>query len=230
VSSTPNDRSRSRVTVSAPVEEGRTARKRRAILEAATEVFLQHGYLGTSMDAVAARAAVSKQTVYKQFTNKDSLFTEVVLGTTVQVVDDLAAAVAASLEDTDDVEASLRELARGFLSGLLRPEVLRLRRLIIAEADRFPEIGRVWFDRGFLGSLASLGQSLQRLADRGLLRELDDPVLAAHQFAGLVMYVPLNQAMFCGPEALPSRADLQRAGDAAVRVFLAAYGPQNAGA
>ena len=69
MSATPNDRSRSRVTVSAPVEEGRTPRKRRAILEAATEVFLQHGYLGASMDAVAARAAVSKQTVYKQFTD-----------------------------------------------------------------------------------------------------------------------------------------------------------------
>lgn len=211
-----------------PVEEGRTARKRRAILEAATEVFLQNGYLGASMDAVAARAAVSKQTVYKQFTDKDTLFTEVVLGTTVHVVDDLLAAVAATVEDTDDVEASLGELARGFLSGLLRPEVLRLRRLIIAEADRFPEIGRTWFERGFLGSLTALGQSLQRLADRGLLRELDDPALAAHHFAGLVMYIPMNQAMFTGSEGRAITAELEHTSDAAVRVFLAAYGPRNA--
>jgi AcrR family transcriptional regulator len=229
VNAKPSDRPTSQTTAAAPVEEGRTARKRRAILEAATEVFLDHGYLGASMDAVAARAAVSKQTVYKQFADKDSLFSQVVLGTTIKVVDDLAA-VAATVEETDDVEASLGELARGFLSGLLRPEVLRLRRLIIAEADRFPVIGRTWWERGFGGSLGSLGESLQRLADRGLLRELDDPVLAAHHFAGLVMYMPMNQVMFCGPEELPSPADLQRVSDSAVRVFLAAYGPQHVGA
>jgi transcriptional repressor AefR-like protein len=69
-----------------------------------------------------------------------------------------------------------------------------------------------------------------RSRSRGLLRELDDPALAAHQFAALVMDVPMKQAMFCGPEELASPADLQRVGDSAVRVFLAAYGPQNAGA
>ncbi|WP_030040457.1 TetR/AcrR family transcriptional regulator, partial [Streptomyces resistomycificus] len=55
--------------------EGRSARKRQAILEAATEVFLNKGYLGTSMDEVAALASVSKQTVYKNFTDKQRLFT-----------------------------------------------------------------------------------------------------------------------------------------------------------
>src|SRR5437870_1635054 len=46
-------------------EEGRSIRKRRAIVEAAEEVFLSNGYVGTSMDEIAARASVSKQTVYK---------------------------------------------------------------------------------------------------------------------------------------------------------------------
>jgi len=142
MTTTPNDHSASETTAAAPFEEGRTARKRRAILEAATEVFLEHGYLGASMDAVAARAAVSKQTVYKQFADKDNLFTEVVLGTTVQVAGGLTAAATTTIDDADDVKASLGALARGFLSGLLRPEVVRLRRLIIAEADRFPEIGQ----------------------------------------------------------------------------------------
>jgi TetR/AcrR family transcriptional regulator, mexJK operon transcriptional repressor len=56
-------------------EEGRSARKRRAIMEAATTVFLGKGYLGTSMDEIAALAAVSKQTVYKHFADKEGLFT-----------------------------------------------------------------------------------------------------------------------------------------------------------
>ena len=61
--------------------ETRTARKRRAILDAATTLFLREGYLATSMDQIAAAASVSKQTVYKQFADKQSLFREIVTGT-----------------------------------------------------------------------------------------------------------------------------------------------------
>ena len=62
-----------------------TARKRQAILEAATTLFLREGYLATSMDKIAAAASVSKQTVYKQFADKQSLFREIVTGTVAEV-------------------------------------------------------------------------------------------------------------------------------------------------
>ncbi len=61
---------------------GRSARKRQAIMEAATALFLRDGYRNTSMDQVAADAAVSKQTVYKHFADKEQLFREIVLGVT----------------------------------------------------------------------------------------------------------------------------------------------------
>ena len=64
-----------------PVVEDRSARKRRVVMEAATALFLRHGYLGTSMDQIAAFAAVSKPTVYKFFPDKERLFTEIVLAT-----------------------------------------------------------------------------------------------------------------------------------------------------
>ena len=201
----------------------RSARSRQAIIRAATEVFLQHGYLGATTDQVAANASVSKQTVYKQFGDKQHLFAEVILDTTVQVVDGLSAA-ASTLDDAQDVRRALRDLADGFLRGLLQPEVLRLRRLVIAEADRFPEVGRAWFDRGFDRALVILGEAMRRLADRGLLHNLSDPALAAYQFAGLVMYQPMNQAMFAGTGALPPADQLGRIADSAVDVFLAAYG------
>jgi TetR/AcrR family transcriptional repressor of mexJK operon len=60
-------------------DEPRSIRKRRAILEAATTLFLRNGYLGTSMDEIAALARVSKQTVYKAFSDKESLFSEIVI-------------------------------------------------------------------------------------------------------------------------------------------------------
>jgi len=209
---------------SAPADAGRSERRRQAIIKAATEVFVRHGYLGATTDEVAARASVSKQTLYKHFADKQHLFAEVILDTTVQVVEGLSAAVASTLDDAHDVRQALRALADGFLSGLLQPDVVRLRRLVIAEADRFPEIGKAWFDRGFDRALVILGEAMRRLADRGLLHDLADPALAACQFAGLVMYLPMNQLMFAGTDALPPADQLNRIADSAVDVFLAAYG------
>jgi len=205
--------------------EGRTARKRRAILQAATEVFLQHGYVGASMDEVAAKAGVSKQTVYKQFSDKQHLFTEIVLGTNALVVEGFADTYTQDLDDATDARQALHALARRFLGSLLEPDVLRLRRLVIAEADRFPDISMTWFEGGFHRTLVLLGEAMTRLADRGLLRELPDPTLAAYQFAGLVMYKPMNQAMFAGTAARPAAGELERIADRAAEVFLAAYGP-----
>jgi TetR/AcrR family transcriptional regulator, mexJK operon transcriptional repressor len=194
------------------------------ILAAATEVFVRNGYLGATTDQVAAAASVSKQTVYKQFGDKQHLFAEVIGVTTAGVVDRLAAVVASTLGDARDVRAALRDLAGGFLRGLLQPDVLRLRRLVIAEADRFPEIGRAWFEQGFDRALVILGEALQGLADRGLLHDLGDPTLAAYQFAGLVMYQPMNQLMLAGTGDPPPGDQLDRVADSAVEVFLARYG------
>ncbi|MFG1941984.1 TetR/AcrR family transcriptional regulator [Nonomuraea sp. NPDC048826] len=204
-------------------ELGRTARKRRAILDAATEVFLQNGYLGASMDEVAAKAAVSKQTVYKQFADKEHLFTEIILGTTAHLLDGFRQ-VAADLDRAADARQALHALARALLAGLTRPDVLRLRRLVIAEADRFPHISGAWFEQGFHPSVVEMGEALRRLEDRGLLRKLPDPTLAAYQFAGLVMYKPMNQAMFAGTSAGPETEELESLAGQAVEVFLAAYG------
>jgi AcrR family transcriptional regulator len=209
---------------SATAETGRSERRRQAIIQAATEVFLRHGYLGATTDEVAARASVSKQTLYKHFGDKQRLFAEIILDTTVQLVDGLSNAVASTLQDAQDMRKALRELADGFLRGLLQPDVLRLRRLVIAEADRFPEVGRAWFDRGFDRTLVILGEAMRRLADRGLLHNLGDPTLAAYQFAGLVMYQPMNQVMFAGTDAVPPADTLNRIADSAVEMFLATYG------
>ena len=207
--------------------EGRTPRKRRAILAAATEVFLQHGYLGASMDEVAAKAGVSKQTVYKQFENKERLFAEIVLGTSDQLLDGLFQAYVDTLDGAADAREALRALARRLLQSLTADSVLQLRRLVIAEADRFPDVCGAWFNSGFEKSLVALGQALTRLSDRGLLKQLDDPTLAAYQFAGLVMYKPMNRAMFAGTRQRADNAELAKLADQAADVFLAAYGSES---
>ena len=202
----------------------RSDRTRQAIMRAALQVFLQHGYVGATTDQVAARAAVSKQTLYRNFADKQRLFAEVVLDSTVSLAGELADAAVVSLDGAHDVHEAIRTFARGFLGGLLVPDVVRLRRLVIAEADRFPEVARAWFERGFEPMLGTLGAALQRLAADGQLRRLDDPRLAAYQLAALIMYEPMNQVMFAGTDAVPDTAELDRIVDAAVTVFLGHYG------
>jgi TetR/AcrR family transcriptional regulator, mexJK operon transcriptional repressor len=203
--------------------EGRSARARRAILEAATGVFLDKGFKGASMDEVAALASVSKQTVYKHFTDKRSLFTEIIYGG-LERIDELFRDATRSLAETRDLEKDLTALARQFVTSLTRPEVLRLRRLVIAEADRFPELGRAYYERGPERVHAMLAASLHELADRKLLT-VADPVLAANHFTWLITSVPVNRVMFCGAGEHFPAAELDRFADEAVRVFLAAYRP-----
>jgi TetR/AcrR family transcriptional repressor of mexJK operon len=205
-------------------EESRSERKRRAIMEAATTLFLRNGYLGTSMDEIAALAAVSKQTVYKNFADKERLFSDIVLGVTANA-ESFVQVATTMLQDTDDLEKDLRELARRYLASVLQPQVLQLRRLVIGEAARFPELGRAYYARAPEHVVATLASLLRDLADRGLLH-LDDPFLAARHLAFLILSIPLDKAMFCGDEESFTAADLERFADAGVRVFLAAYGPR----
>src|SRR5829696_8617515 len=115
------------------VDERRSARKRRTILEAATTLFLRNGYRGTSMDEIAALAAVSKQTVYKHLADKETLFSEIVIGSVNEASDPVYAEVL-KLEDSGDVEADLRDLARRQLGLVMQPRLMQLRRLVIGEA------------------------------------------------------------------------------------------------
>ncbi len=203
--------------------ENRSDRKHRAILDAATEVFLRNGYLGTTVEEVAAVAGVSKPTVYKHFTDKRRLFLEIVAATVDeagQVVQDAVSGLA----DTQDVEADLRELARRQLTLVLRPRVVQLRRLVIGETSRFPELGRTFYERGPGRTIAALAEAFTDLDARGALLAAD-PVTAAAQFNWLVMSAPVNQAMLLGDDRAPTASELDHHVESAVRVFLAAYGP-----
>jgi AcrR family transcriptional regulator len=185
-------------------------------------VFLRNGYLGTSMDEIAALAGVSKQTVYKHFADKQRLFSEIVIGTVNEASDPVYSEVL-KLEDSGDVEADLGDLARRQLTMVMQPRLLQLRRLVIAEVGRFPELGRTFYERGPGRTVAALAEAFERLAARGVLH-LEDPPLAAAHFNWLIMSAPMNRAMLLGDHEIPAPADLDRYAESGVRAFLAAYG------
>jgi AcrR family transcriptional regulator len=202
---------------------GRSAAKRRAILDAARTTFLRDGYAGAPMDGVAALAAVSKQTVYKHFADKRSLFTAV-LTDEISATEQRTRSMVATLGDSDDIAADLRAFARRHVVEVTEPHIVDLRRIVIAEADRFPDLAESWYANGPERGHAALAEQFARLADRGLLR-LDDPLQAAQHFNWLVLSIPLNEVMFRPTAPRPSRAALHRHADEATRIFLAAFTP-----
>ena len=125
------------------------------------------------------------------------------------------------LQNTEHLEEDLREIASRYVTTVFSPQVVQLRRLVVMESARFPEIARAYCEQAPGRMVSALASAFKRLGERGLLR-LDDPRIAAMHFAGLIVMMPLDKTMFGGtftPEELTTFAE------AGVRAFLAAYGP-----
>lgn len=198
---------------------GSSAHKHVAVLEAAHTVFLRSGYLAASLDEVAEIAAVSKRTIYKHFTDKDTLFREVLL-TAIGPMDSIVRD-ALTQANTGDLPSDLRATARALISVVIAPDVMQLRRIVIAESTRFPAVAAAWREQGPGRNVRTLAEHFTALTAQGELR-CDDPVLAAQHFNWLVLGIPVNTCMF-DPEATYTPAELHHLADEAVRVFLAAY-------
>jgi TetR/AcrR family transcriptional repressor of mexJK operon len=200
---------------------GRSAQKRKAILDAATEVFLRSGYLGTNMDEIATLSGVSKQTIYKHFSSKEALFVEIVSSMT-DGAGDLVRHESSRFEG-GELSEYLFDYALRQLTVVLTPRLMQLRRLVIGEVARFPELAKVLYERGPGRALSMLAENFEDLAGRGLLK-IDDPKMAASHFNWLVMSDALNRAMLLGDSAIPKPSELRCHAAEGVRVFLAAYG------
>ncbi len=197
-----------------PQRELNRLAKQRRILDAALAVFAAEGYSGTSMDAIAAKAAVSKPTLYQYFGTKEQLFTEIMLAERNTML------LAFDHPDTDMV-AELHSFAWRYADTVMRPEFLSLARLIIGEAQRFPEIGRAYQAAGPDRVLAGMITYLTRQRDAKKLT-FDDAELAAEDLWGLILSAPRNQALHL-PDRIPTKPELARYINNGLRVFLKAY-------
>lgn len=155
--------------------------KRQAILDAARNLFLSNGYEGSSMDAIAAEAGVSKLTLYSHFKDKEALF---------------AAAVKAICETqlprklfVVSEDASIRQvllgIARAFQELVNSPESIGLHRVMVAMATQNPALSRMFFDAGPQTLLADLEQMFAQADDQGLLT-VPEPMRAAEHFCALI--------------------------------------------
>jgi TetR/AcrR family transcriptional regulator, mexJK operon transcriptional repressor len=192
------------------------------LLAVARAVFLEHGFARTTMDAVAARARISKASLYQAHPSKDALFAAVVRDWAARGRDAMRPHLDLLLGTDDDLAAALLTLARTMQAGILSADVLRMRRLVASEAGRFPEVAAGYVADSWDRNIANLGAALAELERRGRLRT-GDPVTAAQQFTWLVVAAPLNDRTLRGDDTPPDRADLDAIANAAVETFLARY-------
>jgi AcrR family transcriptional regulator len=189
--------------------------RERAILDAALTVFAAQGYSGTTMDAVAAEAGVTKPTLYSYFPSKESLFQAMMLGQRDVMLDVFAH------PSPKGMVADLWSFAWAYADTVMCPDMLSLARLIIGEVSRFPEIGRAYQASGPDHLLRGIMRYLDDQRGVGRLA-FDDAELAAQDLWGLILSAPRTQALHM-PDALPDRATLQRYITNGLKVFLKAY-------
>ena len=195
--------------------------KRAAIARAALDLFVRDGYERTSVDAIAARAGVSKRTVYSHYADKERLF--------LAVVEDTYNALMSQVRDIADREldqpGDARQKLTAFVTSVARAisgsdERAALIRLIISEAPRFPELVAQWQGRRSIsGLLTRLLASLPPGSDLAI----DDPAEAADYLSALT-FGQINNRSLMGLIRL-SNEDLDAIIQGGVGVFLRAYRP-----
>lgn len=169
-----------KVTARARPGRPRSEQKRDAILGAASHLFLENGIERTSMDAVAQRAGVSKQTVYSHFAGKEDLLTACV-GCKLEAYDVVRIAHNASLP----VRERLVDLANRFLNLVYDSGVLAMYRVIIGSATAHPELAKLFFEAGPSQTINAFRTVIEQHVEAGDLA-VDDCALATDMLLGML--------------------------------------------
>ncbi|MGH6822575.1 MAG: TetR/AcrR family transcriptional regulator [Methylocella sp.] len=195
-------------------------KRREEIAAIAESIFLERGFAETTMQLVAARAGASKETLYRHFGNKEELFAEIVRRR--------AARITGGQDGELDMHGAppevLGRLGLNLLGFLTGADSLSFCRVMVAEAVRAPELGRIFYAQGPARVHREVARYLRRAARRGELR-CPEPELAAKLFLGAIVanYQLLG---LVAPGFEPFKGKKMRAHvEAAVELFLARYGP-----
>jgi TetR/AcrR family transcriptional regulator, mexJK operon transcriptional repressor len=187
-------------------------------MDAAQNCFLEHGYSSTSMDMVAAKATVSKATIYAHFQSKDELFGAIIR----RRCDDHSEGLGAvTLAENLDARAALTAMASHLLTMLMNPEVIGIYRMVVAEAARHPDLAKAYYEEGPLRGKKRLSEILDTLTARGVLK-VPDSWQAMDQFIGMLRSECFNRALMGLPA--DNRASFDTTVTGAVEVMLKVYG------
>lgn len=210
------------LTVAAPSTSRREANRlsrREAIIDVAARSFLDKGYAGTSMSAIAANLGGSKGTLWSYFPGKAELFAAVL----DRAMDGFQRELLSILDPAGPVESVLTRFCRHFLAKICSPEAVALHRAVAGEAGRFPEMGRIFYERGPGRTRESLAVYLEACMARGQLL-CNDAMAAAIHLTGMCLS-GCHMQLLVGviDNATPAMRDADV--DSALSLFLRAYKP-----
>ncbi|MEJ7927883.1 TetR/AcrR family transcriptional regulator [Sphingobium sp. AN641] len=197
--------------------EARRQDRRDAILAVAAQSFLTNGYAGTTMSAIAATLGGSKGTLWSYFPCKEALFAAFLERATAAYRGRLSEI----FDPCGDLRATLTRFCASLMERVMTPETIALHRLVVAESGRFPEIGRIYYERGPRITQTMLTGYLEGVMARGLVRR-DDAGAAARALIGLCMASYYQQVLTGWVDAVPPE-QIEREIDRAVVLFLRAY-------
>jgi TetR/AcrR family transcriptional regulator, mexJK operon transcriptional repressor len=196
----------------------RRGRKFDQVVEGARQVFMADGFEGASVDDIARAAAVSKATLYSYFPDKRLMFIEVATRECGRQANMAADAI--------DMNAPARDVltraAAGMIDFVTSDFGRQMFRIAVAESQRFPALGRAFYDSGPQTIRRRLSDYFRLAMARGEL-EIADMALAADQFQMLVKADIFDRIVF-NLAAGFSSAEKDRVITGAVETFLARYG------
>ena len=199
---------------------GRRPEKTEAILEAASQLFREHGYGAVSMDQIAREAGVSKATVYAHFESKDRLFAAMIHNACRVYAEGIMPA----LTEMEDVRQALTQICREIERFLLAPKTLGIYRVIIAEGPRFPELVQAFIEAGPLPFRKMLAAFFEAANRRGTLK-VPNPRLAAHQLIWLVRGPLYLQRLLNLNEVVKDEPNVEEVVTGAVDMIMKGYAP-----
>jgi TetR/AcrR family transcriptional repressor of mexJK operon len=194
--------------------------KRAAILEAAMALFPSRGYDGTSVEAIAQSASVSKLTVYSHFADKETLFEAAVTECCAQMLPHRLFELAPGLPVTE----ALTGIGRAFVDLMMDERAIALHRVMVAQAGQDRRLAEIFFSAGPRASLLEMESFLQAANAEGSLR-VDAPDRAAEHFFSLLKGVR-HLRVLVGLSAPPPASEREAHVAEVVAFFLRAYAPR----
>jgi AcrR family transcriptional regulator len=184
------------------------------IVAAAREEFNASGYAGASMCNVAQRAGVSTKTLYRLVSAKEALFEQVIADRTRHFIVEIDKDALLAL----GLEEGLERILVAFGRLTLARDTIDMTRLVLAESERFPEVGRAFYDVAVKRSGDAIALWLKAQCDRGALT-VDDPQLAAAILRGMMIMEP-QRAVMMGQRQAPEREEIEQRAKICARLFL----------
>lgn len=194
-----------------------------AVLDAATTVFLTHGFSAATTDMIQREAGVSKKTMYECFPSKEAMF--------VAVIERQCASMASTIHAIQPAQGNIRktleDIGRAYLEIVLAEAGVALFRVVVAEAPRFPDAGRRFY---LAGPKVVIAMVSERLSEASVMGEIDVHAIGIEAAASLfVSMVRTEGQMECllHPGSRPSAEQLDRWVRLAVDAFIGRFAPRN---